>query len=657
MFKNLLYNYIMKLNGGKISKGSEFPKKQIKTSSQDLNNSSSHSNFYVSKIMKQNKIKNESLINESLPNLKNNIQNIFSNEDKKEKIFQFLIKKNKDRSANISRDLKKSLKTPEIKPIKKFQPKRVISPYDINEYYSIKPPKNDSDMARSCIDIRGINNIGDNNKNMSYRYSVISRFNPDDEPMNQNEFYKGNKFYQNNNNTYSNLITNNNNFNINTNRDNKYEHIEIYNTYNNTFNNCRMRKNRVIDSHNDHTYDYNNSSNLRKTINKTEKNSLEKNPYKDYMRNSNLYDIKKKILDNSKKNIIDNSDDEEDNKEKNIENNDDNLNNIKNYYLRRVKNEKNKVNKKDNLNTKKQLPLTINDSYTNNKNNYYYVHKNFRNKKFNQKKFNDLNSYSYNNNITYDNNKPYEKRKNNNDIYGPRYIRVNTLDNNKKNNTDSKKYEKENKVNDNDNNNNDPSKMSKIKVNIDKSLNKNFYNSPLTSLRFYNFFNNNNFDNKNINNNNINNKKIYEKRDPYQRSSNSKVIDTKIGNDNNDIPIKDNKIPYPEKNNMNNKYIFNDEDEIIEFIKKKYNKRNVDEIVNREKNNTPYDELKKEKKEKYKGIMTTEEGDLIKLKNEELSNEIKQLKFENNQYKKELNDMKNKFNNLNKKVDTIQENK
>ena len=55
--------------------------------------------------------------------------------------------------------------------------------------------------------------------------------------------------------------------------------------------------------------------------------------------------------------------------------------------------------------------------------------------------------------------------------------------------------------------------------------------------------------------------------------------------------------------------------------------------------------------------MITEEGDLIKLKNEELSNEIKQLKFENNQYKKELNDMKNKFINLNKKVDIIQENK
>ena len=655
----------MRVNEGKTSKGSEFPKEKIKTSSQDLNNSSSHSNFYVAKIIKQNKIKNESLVNESLPNLKKSIQNIFSNEDKKEKIFQFLIKKNKNPSANISKDLKKSLKTPEINPIKKYQPKRVISPYNINEYYSTKPPQNDSELARSCIDIRGINNLGDNNKNMDYRYSGISRFNLDDESMNQNEIYKGIKFYQNNNNTYSNLITNNNNFNINTNRGNKYEHIEIYNTYNNTFNNCRKRKNRVIDSKNDHTYDYNNSFNLRKNINKTEKNSLEKNPYKDYMRNSNLYDIKKKILDKSKKNIIDNSDDEKDNKKKNIQNNDDNLNSIKNYYLRSVKKEKNKINKKDNLNEKKQLPLTINDSYINNKNNYYYVHKNFGNKKFNQKKFsnNDLNSDSYNNNnITYDNNKPYEKRKNYNDIYEPRYIRVNTLENNKKNNNDSEKYEKENKVNDNDINNNDPSKMSKIKVNMDKNLNKKFYNSPLTSLRFYKFFNNNNFDNKINNNNNINNKKIYEKRDPYQRLSNPKVIDTQIGNDNNDIPIKGNKTPYPEKNyindDLNNKYIFNDEDEIIEFIKKKYNERNVNEIIKRENNNTPYDELKKEKgKEKYRGVMTTEEGDLIKLKNEELSNEIKQLKFENNQYKKELNDMKNKFINLNKKVDKIQENK
>ena len=45
-----------------------------------------------------------------------------------------------------------------------------------------------------------------------------------------------------------------------------------------------------------------------------------------------------------------------------------------------------------------------------------------------------------------------------------------------------------------------------------------------------------------------------------------------INSDNNNINNNSNK---------KNKYVFNDEEEIIEFIKKKYNKRKVDEILNR----------------------------------------------------------------------------
>ena len=48
---------------------------------------------------------------------------------------------------------------------------------------------------------------------------------------------------------------------------------------------------------------------FRRSFNNKENNSLEKNPYKDYMKNSNLFGLKKKISDNyTKKSVIDISD-------------------------------------------------------------------------------------------------------------------------------------------------------------------------------------------------------------------------------------------------------------------------------------------------------------------------------------------------------------
>ena len=59
--------------------------------------------------------------------------------------------------------------------------------------------------------------------------------------------------------------------------------------------------------------------------------------------------------------------------------------------------------------------------------------------------------------------------------------------------------------------------------------------------------------------------------------------------------------------------IFNDEEEIIEYIKKKYNKRNIDEIINKGNNKKEIVvEPKKEKEKKYIGLMTSEEGKKIK---------------------------------------------
>ena len=646
-----------------IEKNNETPKVHIKTASQDLSNSSNNSNIYLTKLINENKIKNETLINDSLPNLKKNIQNIFANEEKKEKAFRYLIQKNKDRSTN-SRDTKKSLKTPEIKPYRKMemQAKRIISPYNNKIYCSFKPIVTNYDMTKSCADIREPNYIN----NTIYRYSVnTQKYISEDEPLNQNNFYKENQYWQNNNNTYTNIINNNKNMNVNRNRGHKFEHISIYNTYNNTFNNYRMQKydkgkNNAINQ----TYDYGNLNNLRNTLNKKDKSSIEQKPYKDYMKSSNLSNIKKKILGNNKANIIiDISDNENNNKDKD---------NKKNNYVKRVNNERIKVQKNENLIMKKNAPTKIYDNTISNRpnNNYYYVHKNLGHKILYQKKNenNDINPNSNpikiedndsnkeenktNNNPNNtdrkenNNNKTYEKRKNYYDIYGHKDIQVNTFDN-------KKKYENENK-------NEDDKKIAidvnTIKVNIDKNILKDYCNSPLSN-RYNKYF----IDNRNKLINKNKNKKTYEKRETIQRSPKPSYINEQFDNyknkDQMSVDAKTDINPINTNNNIKKKYVFNDEEEIIEYIKKKYNKRNVEEIINRGNTNNNNVIYEPKKENKYMGLMTTEEGKKIKQKNEELSTEIKNLKFENKQYKKELNDMKNKYNDLSKEINIIKENK
>ena len=653
-----------------IEKNNETPKVHVKTASQDLSNSSNHSNIYITKLINQNNIKNETLINDSLPNLKKNIQNIFANEEKKEKAFRYLIRKNKDYSTN-SRDRKNIIKTPVIKPYRKteIQSKRVISPYNNKNFYSFKPIVSNYDMTKSYASLREPNYIGNNDiNNTIYRYSVnTQKYISEDEPFNQNDFYKENHFWLNDNNTYTNLINNNKNININRNRGNKFEHIAIYNTYNNTFNNYRMQKNNKVRKNIiNQTYDYGNQNNLRNILNKNDKSSIEQNPYKDYMKCSNLSNIKKTILDDDKKNIIiDISDNENNIKDKEIK---------KNNYVKRVKNYRIKVQKNEIL-TMKKNPKKMNDSTISNKpnSNYYYVHKNLGHKilyqKKNEKK--DLNPNSNaikiednynniednkninpdnidrkaNNNINNSNNKTYEKRKNYYDIYGHKDIQINSLDN-------KKKYENENK---NDDDKKIAFNVSTIKVNIDKNILKDYCNSPL-STRYNKYF----IDNRNklFNKNKI--KKTYEKRETTQRSPKVNYINNQFDNYKNKDQISvDAKtdINATNTNNLKNKYVFNDDEEIIEFIKKKYNKRNIEEIINKGNSNINNAIYEPKKEKKYIGLMTTEEGKKIKQKNEELSTEIKNLKFENKQYKKELNDMKSRFNDLSKEISTIKESK
>ena len=623
-------------------KGEENTKNHIKTTSQDLIKSPKGSNVYLTKLINQNKnqIKNQNLINDSLPNLKTNIQNIFANDEKKEKAFRYLIQKNKDRSANISKDLKKELRTPEIKPYKRIQlqTKIIESPYTNKNYYMFKPIITTSyDTTKSCIDLRkNDKNNKKDLKNIKYKYSITTQ--------NYNTYVDDPISHYNN--TSTNLLTNNN-FSVNRNKGNNYEHISIYNTYNNTFNNYKMQKNKVNKSVINQTYDFGKKNSLTNTLSKQNKNILEENPYKDYLKNSNISKIKKKLLEYNKESIIvDTSDHENRDNKKTIESNKKNknensLDKKNNNNVRRFKNEYIKVQKNENLNMKKN-PNKNNDNFVKNKTNKYYVHKNLNPNMSTKNNFNpnkienkieNNNNRNKKNNINV-NNKTYEKRKNYYDVYGHKDIHVNTSENKKKNEDE------------NNNEDNKKQELSSIKVNIDKNLLKDYYNSPL-SYRYNKYFS----DNKDKIPNKRNNKKTYEKRDTIHRSP---LIDsTNNKNDINDTNTINS------GNNLNpNKLIFNDEEEIIEYIKKKYNKRNIDEIINKGNNKKEIVvEPKKEKEKKYIGLMTSEEGKKIKQKNDELSTEIKNLKFENKKYKKELNDMKNRFNDLSKEINTIKQGK
>jgi hypothetical protein len=373
---------------------------------------------------------------------------------------------------------------------------------------------------------------------------VYKNFISTNETMYPNE----NNFAQNNNKTFSNLLSSNNS--LNKNRGNKYEHISIYNTYNNTFNNYRMQKYKDNKIFNNQTYDYYNQNNFRNFLNPNEKNYVKNNQYKDYMKNSNLTKIKKKLLDNQKDILIDISDNENKNKT--------NLD-FNNNYLNTEKSERIRVQKNENLNKKKNS-IKSNDSniiYSRNNHINYYVHKNLGYKKLDSKKLtreNSLSDFKGKTSQNESNNKIYQKRKNYYQLYGHKDIQIKTSENDKKDENDGQEI----------------ISVNTIKVNIDKKILKNYCNSPL-SHRYNNYFEDQS--------KRKDSKKIYEKRETFYRTSvpsttNSKKENYKTSNSYKDSMNEGN----PINNNDLNKYVFNDEKEIIEFIKNKYNKRNINEI-------------------------------------------------------------------------------
>jgi hypothetical protein len=173
-------------------------------------------------------------------------------------------------------------------------------------------------------------------------------------------------------------------------------------------------------------------------------------------------------------------------------------------------------------------------------------------------------------------------------------------------------------------NNNDLYEINCIQLSINKTIKKeNNFSNNISFASFKNNENNivsNEYENNNINKFNINNLTLCNQVN---------------------INLNENKI--------NDKLIFNNKEEIIEYIKKIYNNEKIKDIFLLE------DKSKKEIENRLLGLMSLEEGNKIKEKNEELLNENSKLKYENKQYKKELIDIRNQFNELSKEIIIIKE--
>ena len=663
----------MKLTKIKNSNEQQSPKSHhIKNASTDLSNAQAHPNFFLSKLISQNpKIKNESLIKDSLPNIKISIQNIFANDEKKEKAFQYLIKKSKDKSVNNSTDVKNVLSNSAKNEVKQFKPQKVISPY-MDKKFKAKPIITPYDISKSNLDIHPIkkeNNEKQDDIKNNYRYSGSEKFISEDEPLDQNDIYKENNFWQNSS-VFSSLTSN---MNKNKNKGNKCPHIPFSKLQSGSFSNLNYtQRNRNINK----TYDNMNNYSLR--------NNLSQKDINTYLKVSNMINIKKSILNKDIANIVINMSDSDKNKknEKNEDRNNENDNkstNIqnnfytnnkfydkKNKYVKRLRNENlDKEQNNDVFSYIKKSPIKNNRLINNKFNNNFYVYQNPGFKTLNQKRIvkensNVNSSVKYSNINNNENNIPKEKGNNfysnNNNIYRLNDFSSNTLE---YKSTYPKLMVKKYQPKDIYNGSN-LTQVSTGQINNNIYLKKEYYNSPFSLPKFNNSNSNyysNDIYNKNINNNNNNYyKKVYQKRNTFLNSPNEGRF---MGNSNESVPNFNNYNLKKGMDNINNnnisqkKLIFNDENEIIDYLRKKYNKRNVEEILDRVDNGMPMEDIEKEKNSARKGLLTTEEGNKIRQKNEELSTEIKHLMNENKLYKKELNDIKNRFDDLSKEITTI----
>ena len=281
----------MKLTKAKEIKEFKYKKRfHNKNSSEDLNIlKNTDSNFFISKFLNNknintNKLKNEILKNENLPNLKTNIQNIFANDEKKQKAIQYLIKIRKERNSSPSTDFKKILSSESSKDIyinkivkEKNKEKGIeITPYNIKKskyiHYVNKPIIASYNLSQNNFYIKENKNSHSKEKEKQNINNTKSPF-----PINSNNIYHNifntnsntnKRIHMNKNNsnkTYDNLINKEKNpININEN----YNNLKINNNYAYTnyikkcnrtkiknellnekeINNCSIINNRLINS-------------------------------------------------------------------------------------------------------------------------------------------------------------------------------------------------------------------------------------------------------------------------------------------------------------------------------------------------------------------------------------------------------------------------
>ena len=617
--------------------------KHLRNLSQELNNPQSQTNYFISNATNiMPKIKNEYYLNDSITNLKNSILNKFDSKVKKGKIYQYLNNNyNREFTANNSPDFEKVLNTSISPENKTTEPYNALCPY-INKKCNIKDKIK---LTKSNYDIRPSIKPKDNIKKI-YKNSDSMKFISEDEPLNQKDIYKENNFWQCNNNILSNLLKVKN-----KNKGNKNSYISLVSSFNNCpYNTDFILKNRIKKIRkNPQPNDYSANHSLQNNLSCNEKHlTLNNNGYINYMDYSNINNTKKKLLKTDTDYLI-NISGFENNTDRNIHN--DNTRIKSNFYINNKLNNDNNNNRyMKRMNTEKENIYVGNSDLNSIKKNIYkkefsnnnncYVHKSLKHKKI-QKKYLKVNLSTNNSNFKSSNVFPkeniagrtesYEKIKSKINIYGRKNIKVNTLKKKNKPQNTSKIYKQKKMYN-----RNELSREKAVQINIKKTIKTKFNeNSPSKLFQIKNYENSP----REIKNEKIN--KIYYNN--VQKSINN--------NNKNYKKIRS-------KNNLNNnKLIFNNEEEILYYIKKRYNNNQIGKLFTGQENHMEMDRIGIEKENKYFSSLTSDEGNKIIKKNEDLFEQIKQLIDENKHYKKELNYIKTKFDDLSKEVLTLKEKK
>ena len=257
-----------------------------KNSSEDFNNSYKSQDFFFSKFLQNksnnNSITKDNITSEDLPELKSNIQNIFANDDKKQRAIQYLLKIRKERNSSSSTDFKKILSS-EVSKENIFAKKEnenevTITPYIINNYRYI-PNVNEQNILTK--------NVNQKKNDIKRAYNYRKEGNNFLNIKNNTSVYSTNNIFQNNKKIYNNVFNNKktqiikrDSINKNEKKDNlnngKNNPINKYHNNNSSMNNY---------AYNNYITNYNNNKKLK--IKNQILNSQQKENNKDNIENNN----------------------------------------------------------------------------------------------------------------------------------------------------------------------------------------------------------------------------------------------------------------------------------------------------------------------------------------------------------------------------------